>query len=95
MPFITEELWQNLSENRDEMLIVSEWPESICNMKDESSISDVEWLQMLVTNLRSVRADMNIPPSKMAPLLVLSASLDKRLNLFADQLKALWQGYLA
>jgi valyl-tRNA synthetase len=87
MPFITEELWHNLSANRDKMLIVSDWPELPVGINEESSVSDVEWLQMLITNLRSVRADMNIPPSKMAPLLVLSASLDKKLNLFADQLK--------
>ena len=87
MPFITEELWHNLSANRDKMLIVTDWPELPVDINEESSISDVEWLQMLITNLRSVRADMNIPPSKMAPLLVLSASLDKKLNLFAGQLK--------
>ncbi|MDG2362140.1 MAG: class I tRNA ligase family protein, partial [Hellea sp.] len=89
MPFITEELWHNLSESRDKMLIVTEWPALSGQITDESSVSDVKWLQMLVTNLRSVRADMNIPPSKMAPLLVLSTSLDERLNLFVDQLKPL------
>jgi valyl-tRNA synthetase len=89
MPFITEELWHNLSESRPKMLIVSEWPALPYDITDESSVSDVKWLQMLVTNLRSVRADMNIPPSKMAPLLVLSTSLDERLNLFAGQLKPL------
>ena len=89
MPFITEELWQNLSKNRDEMLIVSEWPKLSANVKVNSSISDVAWLQTLVTNLRSVRADMNIPPSKMAPLLVLSDELDQRFNIFSEQLKPL------
>jgi len=89
MPFITEELWQNLSKNRDEMLIVSEWPKLSANVKVNSSISDIAWLQTLVTNLRSVRADMNIPPSKMAPLLVLSDELDQRFNIFSEQLKPL------
>lgn len=71
------------------MLIVSEWPKLSANVKVNSSISDIAWLQTLVTNLRSVRADMNIPPSKMAPLLVLSDELDQRFNIFSEQLKPL------
>ena len=86
MPFITEELWANVGASRDSHLIVAEWPRLDTNLVDEASIAEAEWLQTLITNIRSVRADMNIPPSKKAPLLMLSDTLDPRLAKYAPQL---------
>lgn len=86
MPFITEELWGNIAESREDMLIISEWPELSDSLIDEVASKDIEWVQTLITNLRSVRADMNIPPSKKAPLLMLADTLDPRLSTYADVL---------
>jgi valyl-tRNA synthetase len=46
----------------------------------------MNWLIELITNIRSVRAEMNIPPSKKAPLLMLAGSLDPRLETYAEVL---------
>jgi len=86
MPFITEELWGNIGAERDSHLIVSDWPVLSGALVDAPSVSEIEWLQTLITNIRSVRADMNIPPSKKAPLLMLADELDARLVVYAPQL---------
>jgi len=86
MPFITEELWGKIAESREKMLIISQWPELADSLIDETASKDIEWVQTLITNLRSVRADMNIPPSKKAPLLMLADKLDPRLVTYADVL---------
>jgi valyl-tRNA synthetase len=86
MPFITEEIWGSIGAARESHLIVAPWPDLSHEMIDAAACKDIEWLQTLITNLRSVRADMNIPPSKKAKLLQLSATLDPRLAVYADVL---------
>jgi len=90
MPFITEELWANIASERNDHLIVSEWPDfskkRIQEIVDVDASQEVEWLITLISDLRSVRADMNIPPSKKAPLLMLADKLDPRLAKYAPQL---------
>ena len=83
MPFITEELWSKIADGRETHLITASWPELSDNLINEAASKDIEWLQTLITNLRSVRADMKIPPAKKAPLLMLSDSLDPRLTTYA------------
>jgi len=86
MPFITEELWGQIADERSSMLIISDWPQLADSLIDDAATSDIVWVQTLITNLRSVRADMNIPPSKKAKLLMLSDTLDPRLAAYADVL---------
>jgi len=62
MPYITEELWQNLP-GSDGLLITARWPEF-----DESSFdnpSEVEYSRIMdmVRGVRNIKAEMNIPPS--------------------------------
>ncbi len=85
MPFITEELWGKIA-TRDAHLIISEWPTYGDELINPHACTEIEWLQTLITNIRSVRADMNIPPSKKAPLLMLADELDPRLATYAPQL---------
>jgi valyl-tRNA synthetase len=85
MPFITEEIWLKTSD-RPKALIVSDWPELSDDLIDEAATKDMNWLIELITNIRSVRAEMNIPPSKKAPLLMLADKLDPRLAAYAAQL---------
>src|SRR5690606_24367156 len=65
MPFITEELW-HLIENRKEgqSISVSAYP-----IADESAVSsnaekEMEFVQDIITAIRNIRGEMNIPPSK-------------------------------
>jgi len=72
MPFITEELWEQLAEGRATKLISSFWPES--RQKDANADAEMEWLVRLISSVRAVRAEMNVPPSAKVPLLIKGAS---------------------
>ena len=72
MPFITEELWEQLAEGRATKLISSFWPEQ--RSKDADADAEMEWLVKLISSVRAVRAEMNVPPSAKMPLLIKGAS---------------------
>ncbi|HVI50370.1 MAG TPA: valine--tRNA ligase [Candidatus Sulfotelmatobacter sp.] len=72
MPFITEELWEQLAEGRATKLITSFWPQS--RPKDAGADAEMEWLVRLISSVRAVRAEMNVPPSAKMPLLIKGAS---------------------
>lgn len=86
MPFITEEMWDKIDARRESHLIVAPWPDFGEDLFHVHATEEVEWLQTLITNIRSVRSDMNIPPAKKADLLMLSGDLDPRLSYYAPQL---------
>ena len=86
MPFITEDLWAKVTDTRDGNLITADWPTYGAELIDAAAVAELDWLQTLITNIRSVRADMNIPPSKKAPLLMCAETLDPRLATYAPQL---------
>jgi valyl-tRNA synthetase len=71
MPFITEELWAKTAE-RDALLIVSEWPE-IASQADEDARAEIEWLIALVSGVRSVRTEMNVPAAARIELVLTGA----------------------
>jgi len=73
MPFITEELWAHTADTRETHLILADWPVLSDELINASASDDINWLIRLVTALRSVRAEMNVPPSKKAPLILIGA----------------------
>jgi valyl-tRNA synthetase len=79
MPFITEELWARTSEGpRDSALIVAAWPDLSALPKFEDASRDMAWVIELVKGVRSIRAEMNVPPSAKPPLLLKDASAASR-----------------
>jgi len=67
MPFITEELWEKSESNRKEpMLALASWP--IQQPHFAESHEELGWLIELVTVVRSVRTEMNIPGSSLIPI---------------------------
>ena len=60
MPFITEELWHAMGK-RSYDLIVAKWPEPKAEI-DAQAKAEVDWLIKLVSELRSVKVDLNIAP---------------------------------
>ena len=60
MPFITEELWQNIAERKEgESIMVA--PLAAFAAPDEQLLADVETLKQVVSNVRNIRASKNIP----------------------------------
>jgi valyl-tRNA synthetase len=72
MPFITEELWEKLDDNRATKLISSSWPKIAFH--DAAAEAEMDWLVKLVSSVRAVRAEMNVPPSAKIPLVIKGAS---------------------
>ena len=72
MPFITEELWAQTAGDgaaRDEaMLIGAAWPDLPDAFVDAGAEAEIGWLVDLVTEIRQLRAEMNVPPSARPPL---------------------------
>jgi valyl-tRNA synthetase len=71
MPFITEELWS--SNERPCELIVAKWPEPQAQV-DPRSKRELDWLVRLVSEIRSARTELNVPPSAKLHLFAGDAS---------------------
>jgi len=63
MPFITEELWAHMvehGERRQSLLALSQWP-VLSGLADEAVDEEIGWVVRLVSEIRSVRTEMNVP----------------------------------
>jgi valyl-tRNA synthetase len=58
MPYITEALWAELG-GEDRVLALARWPETA--FSDERAATEINWVVELVTAIRSVRNEMNVP----------------------------------
>jgi valyl-tRNA synthetase len=72
MPFITEELWHAMGE-RPYDLIVAKWPEPEAQV-DPRAKRELDWLVRLVSEVRSARTELNVPPSAKLNLFAADAS---------------------
>jgi valyl-tRNA synthetase len=73
MPFITEELWHALDNERKGDLIVAHWPDARDWKIDAGAQAEIDWLVRLITEIRSARNELNVPPSALVPLLAIGA----------------------
>jgi valyl-tRNA synthetase len=75
MPFMTEELWDVTAGvgSRSTLLCHAEWPEP--SFRDADAAEEINWLIELVSGIRSVRSEMNVPPAALAPLAVVGAKM--------------------
>jgi len=67
MPFVTEELWNALTERPYE-LILAKWPMPDARALDREAAADINWLIGLISEIRRVRNDVNVPPSARTEL---------------------------
>jgi valyl-tRNA synthetase len=88
MPFITEELWAVTArpfpleggeairpgEGRP-LLALTQWPNQ-AGLNDDAAEAEIGWVVDLVTAIRSVRAEMNIAPATLTPLVLAGASAE-------------------
>jgi valyl-tRNA synthetase len=60
MPFLTEEIWQHIADRTTEQaIIVSEWPKA--KSFDEKLISNFDFTIEVISGIRTIRKDKNIP----------------------------------
>ena len=75
MPFVTEELWAETGKfgpARDGMLITTEWPD-LSGLEDAAADAELAWLIDVISNVRSVRAEMNVPAGAKLQMVVTGA----------------------
>ncbi|HEY4941390.1 MAG TPA: valine--tRNA ligase [Rhizomicrobium sp.] len=90
MPFITEELWQRSAPDdkpRATQLIEAQWPEANPAYQAPNESDEIGWLINLVQGVRSVRSEMNVPPSARIGLVVKDAS--EKTKLWLERNRAL------
>ena len=76
-PFLTEELWDKTTEfgpKREGLLMEAAWPEPQPGWVDPAAEAEIGWVIDLVSEVRSIRAEMNVPPSARTPLILVGAS---------------------
>jgi valyl-tRNA synthetase len=82
MPFLTEELWRVTGESgpkRETMLVLSAWPQ-LEGFADDEAEAEIGWVIDLISAIRSVRSEMNIPASTLVPVVVIGASSETHLR---------------
>lgn len=73
IPFITEEIWQKVKGlvNIDaDTIMLQPFPQFDTNLVDEQAINEINWIKELIVNVRNIRSEMNIAPSKALDMLL-------------------------
>jgi valyl-tRNA synthetase len=76
MPFVTEELWAKLAregEGRESLLILAPWPKHQ-GLEIAEADAEIGWVIRLISEVRSVRSEMNVPAGAKVPLVISGAS---------------------
>ncbi len=88
MPFVTEAVWQALP-HRGESLVLSPWPEPDPSRLDPAAEAEVELLQQVVREVRSLRADLRTPPQEPVEVQVVAGPLRAALEVHRPLVEAL------
>ena len=73
MPFITEEIWQNLKK-RDNPLIIEKWRDISLNDDSNNLSEEINDLIEIISNIRSIRVELNIKPKEKLTIEVINNS---------------------
>jgi len=74
MPFVTEALWDDLGYGAPCSLIAAAWPTATDVPEAEAARAELDWLVRLIGTVRTVRSEMGVPPSVLAPVLLRDAT---------------------
>jgi valyl-tRNA synthetase len=78
MPFVTEELWRVTAEGgvaRDGLLALAPWPD-LAGLEDPEAEAEIGWVGDLISQIRSVRTEMNIKPAMEIPIVLAGVGAD-------------------
>lgn len=77
IPFITEEIWQRakgLVGVTGDTIMLQPFPCYQAELADQTALDEITWLKEIIVNVRNIRAEKNIPPSKALDLLLRNLS---------------------
>jgi valyl-tRNA synthetase len=94
IPFVTEEINLKLKDyfkDKEDTLTFGPWPEQTSRFKDDSLETSFETIQSVVNAVRSIRAEMNVPPGKRSDLhmRVTDAEMGELLEKYQDYFRSL------
>ena len=73
MPFITEEIWEQVAERAGidgETIMLRRYPEPNDDARDDDAVADIEWVKQFILGIRQIRGEMDISPGKVLPVLL-------------------------
>ncbi|MEO1361689.1 MAG: valine--tRNA ligase, partial [Pseudomonadota bacterium] len=73
MPFITEVLWEQTSD-RDAFLMQQSWPGLDRQFEDQVAADELGWVLRIISQIRSVRSDVNVPAGAKVPVSLIGAN---------------------
>ena len=75
LPFITEEIWQNIAplagvqmNPEGDTIMLQPFPLADSSQMDADADADIEWVKNVIVGVRNVRGEMNISPAKALPI---------------------------
>jgi valyl-tRNA synthetase len=77
MPFLTEEIWQQVAPRAGidaETIMLRPYPEVDGKLDASDAAADIEWVRDFVLGIRQIRGEMDISPGKILPVLLQHAS---------------------
>ena len=73
MPFITEEIWQNVAPRlgiSGDTIMLAQWPEADHELINSDAEAEMEWLKSIIVAVRTIRSESNIPPGDELALIL-------------------------
>ena len=70
MPYLTEELFGSLVQKKGLLLMQQSWPVLSEEMVDDATAAEMDWVIRLITGIRSVRSEMNVPGGAKIPAMI-------------------------
>jgi valyl-tRNA synthetase len=75
-PFVTETLWDHFGYGEAGSLIRAEWPQTIAVYDAAPARAELSWTKKLISEIRMVRSEMNVPPANKSPIWLKDASTE-------------------
>ena len=91
IPFVTEILWAEFGFGKKGNLMIAKWPEEkkIMPSHGEAASAEINWIIRLITEIRTLRAVMNVPPATRLALIIKDADASnlQRVENWMDSIK--------
>ena len=81
IPFVTEEIWHEVAPRLGiggDTVSTQTYPRAADLVADDAAEAEIEWLKAVLTQVRRIRSEMNIAPSRTIPLLFASGNASDR-----------------
>jgi valyl-tRNA synthetase len=81
MPFITEEIWLEVSKrsgNTGDTIMLQPFPQVMETWQDDDAEQELQWVMQFILGIRQIRGEMDIAPGKLLPVLLDGTSAEDR-----------------